>query len=253
MGNSKAAATIRNVNLRKRFANFPSVIAKRLEVSLFALRFRKRVGRGITMFSIHEEMKTLSQKHPFFSSKEAFKDALKFQLQEKFRVMNNKHFHGYVVDLWVEDPNGEQQYAIYLMNKLARLTMKQNNQSIELKHHGAQDISRYDFLKQVEKLEKLATGRENVQGIAILLTNDHLYWSKPTRSNTVDSCFRIHENRILTGELKWLEHASAGTTKNREEPIVIKGMYKMQWHHYSTVHNEKHGEFRYLAVYVGVD
>jgi hypothetical protein len=205
------------------------------------------------MFSIHEEMKALSQKHPFFSSKEAFKDALKFQLQEKFRVMNNKHFHGYVVDLWVEDPNGGQQYAIYLMNKLARLAIKQNNQSIELKHHGAQDIGRYDFLKQVEKLEKLATGRENVQGIAILLTNDHLYWSKPTRSNTVDSYFRIHENSILTGELKWLEHASAGTTKNREEPIVLKGMYKMQWHHYSTVCNDKHGEFRYLAAHIGVD
>jgi hypothetical protein len=254
MGNSKAAATIRNVDLRKRLANLFSVIAKRqTESRLFTLKFRKSAGRGITMFSIHEEMKTLSQKHPFFSSKAAFKDALKFQLQEKFRVMENRHFHGYVVDLWVDDPNGEQQYAIYVMNKLARLTIKQNNQSIELKHHGAQDIDRYDFLKQVEKLEKLTIGRENVKGIAILLTNDHLYWSKPIRSNTVDRYFRIHENSILTGELKWLEHASAGTTKNREEPIVIKGMYKMQWHHYSTISNKKHGEFRYLAVHVGVD
>ena len=106
---------------------------------------------------------------------------------------------------------------------------------------------------QVEKLERITMGRRNIYGIVVLLTNDYLYWTEPTRSNTVDCEFRIHENRIITGELKWLERASAGTTKNREEPIVIKGMYKMQWHHYSTISNEKHGEFRYLAVYVRAD
>ncbi|MGX1901616.1 hypothetical protein ACT3HK_09660 [Thermolongibacillus altinsuensis] len=127
----------------------------------------------------------------------------------------------------MEDPNSEQQYALYLMNKLAGLIIKQENQLIELKHHGAEDCGRYDFLKQVEKLEKITTGRDNIKGIAILLTNDHLYWSEPTRANTVDSYFRIHENRILTGELKWLEHASAGTTKGREDSIVIKGTYKL--------------------------
>jgi hypothetical protein len=205
------------------------------------------------MFSIKQEMKKLAQKHPFFSSKEAFKNSFKHQLQEKFRVIENKDFHGCVVDLWVEDPNSEQQYAIYLMNKLAGLTIKQENQFIELKHHGAEDCGRYDFLKQVEKLEKITMGRDNVNGIAILLTNDHLYWNPPTKSHTVDSYFRIHENRVLTGELKWLEHASSGTMKDREAPIVIKGTYKLQWQHYSTVSNEKHGEFCYLAVHVGVD
>lgn len=39
------------------------------------------------MFSIDQEMKKLSEKHLFFSSKEAFKNALKHQLQEKFRVI----------------------------------------------------------------------------------------------------------------------------------------------------------------------
>ncbi|MGG3739134.1 hypothetical protein [Aeribacillus pallidus] len=116
-------------------------------------------------------------------------------------MIENKDFHGWVVDLWVEDPNSEQQYALYLMNKLAGLTIKQENQLIELKHHGAEDCGRYDFLKQVEKLEKITTGRDKIKGIAILLTNDHLYWSAPTRAHTVDSYFRIQGNRILTGEL----------------------------------------------------
>lgn len=103
----------------------------------------------------------------------------------------------------------------------------------------------------MEKLEKLVAAKENVQGIEVLLMNDHLYWLEPVRSNTVDSEFRIHENRLLTEQLKWLEHASRGTKENREDPIFLKGMYKMQWHHYCTVNNEKHGEFRYLAVHVG--
>jgi hypothetical protein len=46
------------------------------------------------MFSIKQEMKKLAQKHPFFSSKEAFKNPFKHQLQEKFRVIENKDFRG---------------------------------------------------------------------------------------------------------------------------------------------------------------
>lgn len=91
------------------------------------------------MFSIHEELERLSQKYRFFASKEAFKQSLKFQLQEKFRVEENKRFHDYLIDLWVEEPESGRQYAICLMNKLARVTIKQNGQTIELKHHGAQD------------------------------------------------------------------------------------------------------------------
>lgn len=51
------------------------------------------------MFSIHEELERLSQKYRFFASKEAFKQSLKFQLQEKFRVEENKRFHDYLIDL----------------------------------------------------------------------------------------------------------------------------------------------------------
>ncbi|WMT18104.1 hypothetical protein [Parageobacillus toebii] len=203
------------------------------------------------MFSIHEELERLSQKYRFFTSKEAFKQSLKFQLQEKFRVEENKRFHDYLIDLWVEEPESGRQYAICLMNKLARVTIKQNGQTIELKHHGAQDQGRYDFLAQVEKLERITMGRRDVYGIVVLLTNDHLYWTEPMRPNTVDCEFRIHENRIITGELKWQERASAGTKENRDAPIFIKGRYQLKWHHYSTINQDKHGEFRYVAVHVG--
>ncbi|AOL34226.1 hypothetical protein [Geobacillus thermoleovorans] len=66
------------------------------------------------MFSIHEELERLSQKYRFFASKEAFKQSLKFQLQEKFRVEENKRFHDYLIDLWVEEPESGRQYAICL-------------------------------------------------------------------------------------------------------------------------------------------
>lgn len=176
------------------------------------------------MFSIHEELERLSQKYRFFASKEAFKQSLKFQLQEKFRVEENKRFHDYLIDLWVEEPESGRQYAICLMNKLARVTIKQNGQTIELKHHGAQDQGRYDFLAQVEKLERITMGRRNVYGIVVLLTNDHLYWTEPMRPNTVDCEFRIHENRIITGELKWQERASAGTKKTVMRRSLLKGL-----------------------------
>jgi len=109
-----------------------------------------------------------------------------------------------------------------------------------------QDQGRYDFLAQVEKLERITMGRRNICGIVVLLTNDHLHWTEPMQSNTVDCEFRIHENRIVTGELKWQEHASTGTKEKRDVPIFIKGRYQLKWHHYSTVNRDGHGEFRYI-------
>ncbi|WP_235600493.1 hypothetical protein [Aeribacillus pallidus] len=59
-----------------------------------------------------------------FSAQAAFKQSFKIHLQERFLVTENKHLHGYTADLWVEKREGGPQYAIYLMNRLAKLSIK---------------------------------------------------------------------------------------------------------------------------------
>ena len=111
-----------------------------------------------------------------------------------------------------------------------------------------QPTSRYDFLKDIRRLEDLAEFPRAKAGVAIFLTNEHLYWKEPTRRDTVDAAFRLHEDRRLRGEMAWSERASAGTMKGREDPIRLEGSYEARWRTYGNAGGGRHGEFRYLAI-----
>jgi len=76
------------------------------------------------------------------------------------------------------------------------------------------------------------------------LTNDESYWNK-NRKGTVDEQFYLTENVIKTGKLKWGINASEGTMKNRNDPIVLLGKYKINWNEYSKFIGIKNGEFKY--------
>ncbi len=130
--------------------------------------------------------------------------------------------------------------GLELKYKTKLLSTKVNDEQFELKNQGAQDIGRYDFLKDVSRLETwYAQGRIKL-GYAIILTNDHSYWTPPTR-DTVDKEFRIHD-RTLSGRLSWGVNASAGTTKNREQPILIKEKYMLNWS------DTPNPDFKYLLI-----
>ena len=85
-------------------------------------------------------------------------------------------------------------------------------------------------------------------GYAVLLTNDASYWKVPTRKDTVDADFRVHEGREISGALAWATSAGSGTMKSRESPIEMQGSYRLRWQEYSSVPAKSYGSFRYLAV-----
>jgi len=154
------------------------------------------------------------------------------------------------VDILVEV--GRKKLAIELKYKTKKVkgftTFTWDGEKFQVPTEGARDISRYDFLSDVIRLEKnVISGK--VAGYAILLTNDPLYWEKPTIV-TIDREFRIHKEKgMIKGRMKW-QGAGKGTTKNREAPIVIKKEegYPIVWKHYSDVEDS---EFRYLLVQIG--
>ena len=116
---------------------------------------------------------------------------------------------------------------------------------------AAQDLGRYDFLKDIERLENIVSIHDNVKGYAIILTNDSAYWKTPsTRQQDppggYGNKFRIHEGEILNGELDWHPETSSGTMRGREKPIKLTGTYKLSWKDYSQVSSTYYGKFRYL-------
>jgi hypothetical protein len=121
------------------------------------------------------------------------------------------------VDIWVEQ-DGEI-LPLELKYKTRALKTVERGETYHLQNHGAQDIGRYDFVKDIWRLETIVANSAHAVGYAVMLTNDPSYWTKSRNALTVDKAFRLHEERELHGTLDWEAHASAGTKRNRERPL----------------------------------
>jgi hypothetical protein len=142
------------------------------------------------------------------------------------------------IDLWMFD--NRSKLAIELKYKTRKIQTKIHGESFNLKDQSAHDWGRYDFFRDIERLENIVCDN-NITGYAILLTNDSSYWKEGKKLHPTDEMFRIHEGKMATGKL-------TGKIKGKEKPIRIKGSYKFSWQDYSEINGEKFGKFRYLLV-----
>jgi hypothetical protein len=155
-----------------------------------------------------------------------------------------KPFH---VDIWVER-NGEV-LAIELKYKTKALQTSERGEEFVLQNHSAQDIARYDFIKDVWRVETIVSNYTHSSGYAILLMYDPSYWTHSHNSRTVDAAFRLHQGQKLHGTLDWAAHASEGTKRGWEKPLRLVSSYLLQWEDFSRATAEaKCAEFRYLVV-----
>ena len=141
--------------------------------------------------------------------------------------------------------------AIELKYVTRSVELKHNGESFALLNHGAHPPRRYDFLRDIQRLERMCSELKLCEaGHAVLLTNDPLYWKPPGRQGTVDAAFRVHEGQEIQGKREWTDEVSPGTKKGREKPIQLKGPYCLRWQDYSDFSEKARGRFRYLAVSV---
>jgi hypothetical protein len=203
------------------------------------------------MIDIAKVLAALGGARPVFHSEDDFRRALSLALQRslpdasiqmKYPIGEDRRTY---VDIWVEHDGAV--LAIELKYKTQLLAVEHAGEQFRLKQHGAQDLARYDFIRDIERLERIVRERNDITGIAILLTNDHRYWSAG-RENAFDAAFRIWEGRLLHDTLQWDEATGSGTTKGRERPLQLYGMYRLRWSDYSRVAHENAGTFRYVAV-----
>ncbi|WP_424947002.1 hypothetical protein [Candidatus Spongiihabitans sp.] len=152
-------------------------------------------------------------------------DNAELRLEYPFSQCESKHRE--YCDIFLRSP-----YKIGIELKYKTKSPKEpliiNEDPFELRNQGAQDTGRYDFLKDVSRLEHWCEQNSIDSGYAIMLTNDHLYWNKPVRPNTNDENFRIHD-RTISGELAWREGTAASTMQNHPSPICLKNKYDIKW------------------------
>ncbi len=110
----------------------------------------------------------------------------------------------YYVDIVVE--SGGKNYYIELKYHTSICNWHYCGALIQLKDQGAQDLLRYDYLKDIYRLQNIANNREEGQfarGFAVILTNDRLVYDAPSVfKKTLDCGFRIHD-RLGSGVSKY--------------------------------------------------
>ena len=195
-------------------------------------------------------MNKLGYERGCFSSEADFQFAFAWELQKllpnaKIRLEYCPAFDRKMhIDIFVET-NG---YTFSIELKYKTKIFKNNEYS--LKGHGAQDFGRYDYIKDISRIEAVKCSDKRFKGgYAIMLTNDPSYWEIPTNQDSDDSDFRIHEGRVLQGEPKW-KHTPSFKDKKERKVLVLNGSYSIKWHIFSRIQNEKNGIFKYLVTEV---
>jgi hypothetical protein len=144
---------------------------------------------------------------------------------------------------------GEEWYPIELKYKTSSCEKVYENEVFKLKEQSAQDTGRYDYWKDVQRLETFSECLPHYKkGFAILLTNDPNYWTDSGRTNTIFDQFKILDDTTKTGRLSWADHASQGSIKNRGGPIFLRDKYQIHWSEYSKLDNTRTGGFNYLIL-----
>lgn len=214
---------------------------------------RRRSERDASALRVHAVLTDLAIKRPVFHSEADFQHALAWELQlahqtASIRLEKQVSAQGARVhlDLLFQKPG--EELAIELKYKTRVSKFSHQGEEYSLRNHSAQDIGRHDFIKDVQRFERYVALHPTAEGFAILLTNDRTYWSKSSRSDSVDSAFRIHEGRILQGRVAWGSGASDGTKRKREEPIDLQLTYDMHWYDYSSFGVGLSDTFRYVLL-----
>ena len=184
-------------------------------------------------------------------------------------------------DIVLED-NEDKNLKIPIELKYKTDLYKDKSNNIYLKKHGAYDLGAYDFIRDIDRLQLIVNKQPNIQvkkqageqdydsilncccgscGYAIILTNDHHYWTEPKNKNTINRKFLIYGDKAGFGKISQGMHEWFDTNgvpglskailndKSRQQSLFMRTDYDYQWQQYLNV-NKDNGDFRFMIVEV---
>ncbi len=153
-----------------------------------------------------------------------------------------KKFFGNDAEIYLEyavSGQGKRRYydiVIESESELIPIELKFKTKAVEgyeYSNHAAQDLGRYDFWRDVERIESFGKkfGRKFKNGYAILVTNDTPYWNRSGEGRLYEQ-FSTKDQRTLSAGivLKWRKgYNEQSVGKNRCQDITINGDYTLNW------------------------
>jgi len=206
------------------------------------------------MLAIHDLLASLATDRPVFHSEADFQHALAWLLHQRHpelavRLEVPVRVGHFCLHIDVMALSGTIAVAMEIKYKTRAASSVVGAEAFRLTSQAAQDLGRYDFVKDIERLERVAAERPGTIGYAVLLTNDQSYW-KAGRPGSLDEDFRLHDGRRISGTLNWGTGAAAGTIRGREAGLTLCGSYQVAWKDYSEIGPNQRDRFRYLTVVI---
>jgi hypothetical protein len=150
----------------------------------------------------------------------------------------------------------EVKYGFELKYLTSQLQLDFITEGFHLKNQGAQDILRFNFRKDVFRLEKLKERGEIDFSLAILLTNDHLLIHSDPSKLSLDTDYRFNSViGIKGGEAFWRKtpgkESSWLNNKKYNLALTLKHHgYTFTWNNYLTLGEKRNEDFKYGVVVV---
>ena len=198
--------------------------------------------------------------HEFAMGLRKIKGFKKMRLEKPFYVKGkSKESNKIELDIYAEIDN--KKIGVELKYKTRRMDVIWGEELFSLKSHYAQNLGRYDFIKDIYRLEALRKNNPVIDaGFAIMLTNDSAYYELSRRSK--ESKFGI--SFLLKGEkgdvvlksgiLDWKRGYNLNSVGNaRSVGIPLSKSYGLAWKNacvYKNGQDEKVQDFKYLLVAV---
>ena len=186
---------------------------------------------------LHTLLDQLAQHRPIFHSEADFQHELAWlcrtaglaqavRLERPF-TLGGRAIH---LDLWLQTALGPVAIELKYWKKRHQLVV--DGELFQARSQDAQDLGRYDFWKDVTRLETLVAAGHAVRGFAVALSGDPSHWRPGRHPAPIDAAFRLTEGREVAGTLAWADHAG-GTTRGREDPLEVQGRYTLRWRPYA--------------------
>lgn len=207
----------------------------------------------MTLPDIENILQELARDRPVFHAEADFQHALAWLIHQHYpdarvRLEVNPYTDGQRAYIDILLRINDQPIAIELKYKTKKTNVSIGGEDFHLLDQSAQDIGRYDFIKDISRLERFVLNEPSSIGYAIFLSNDPSYWMQAKRADTVDGQFRMHQDTILKGKLEWGELASAGTRRGREKVLSLDNEYPLLWQDYSQINDSSAGQLKYILL-----
>lgn len=96
-----------------------------------------------------------------------------------------------------------------------------------IKNQGAVDIVSYNYCKDIRRIEALVNRYPMLAGgVAMIISNNHLFWERPKHQETAHSLFALYEGHCIR-EVSWQKISQ--NVIDRHPPFTLDHTYRCTW------------------------